>query len=485
MDMSRRILFIITALILGTAMTAGASVTKVGNGNDGADLENLKMLKEGPIVETRAIAVARIKALNVAGIPGLGLLIPELERTDLMMAQEDAHPTGEAEGTMEIAPDRGVVYARTFAEPYAVTRFFPAAKKLSTEQLIALHVHEALHRSLPPNIRENEDIVMHLTMALTSPGSSFDRVRQVARLYVKTDAAPTAATDFDGRREISITSQMPLQRRELPRRSRSKIGYQYESFSSDYSTPEGISNWHGLEFLGSLGGYHHVGSLAIEPVFRARAKSTTGYTENLLHFGPSAFDLMGRIAAEDGSVTAPYVRFSAKSFDSFDPYEERFRRWRDRDIWTIGLSHQRRSRLGYLESDLFYSLPSESRSRYLNIKYQSILSLRTHAGWQLRKLRVGGVGEVHASQGMTAVVKTDSRYGDGYVMPGVEYKGKTEPFRLLVAGPEIGFAGDRIQATAYAKVIMNSTLTNLTHLGDVMDRGKGYSSYGVSMSAQF
>jgi len=59
----------------------------------------------------------------------------------------------------------GKVYARTFPEPHAATRFFPAAAKLDSEQLQALHIHEALHRALPDSVREDEAVVSEITLA--------------------------------------------------------------------------------------------------------------------------------------------------------------------------------------------------------------------------------------------------------------------------------------------------------------------------------
>lgn len=245
--MNRKILFII--YLAGSL--ANASVTKVGNGNDGADLENLKIIKEGPILSARDQAVAWLKTLNVQGIAGLGRLIPEVEHSDLMMADKDAHPTGEAPGSIEISADQNLVYARTFAEPYAATRFFPAATKLTKEQLIALHIHEALHRALPENIRENEDIVSHLTMALTSPGANHDRVRQVARLYVR--QAPNA----EGMAAQSVATKISNQEtRILPKTSRSKFAAQFEAYdhgSNERTKFLGYSQ--GIEFGTSLGGY--------------------------------------------------------------------------------------------------------------------------------------------------------------------------------------------------------------------------------------
>lgn len=50
---------------------ATTSTTTVGNGDEGRDLENLTPIESGIVFETRFEAVKRMKALNVAGMPGL------------------------------------------------------------------------------------------------------------------------------------------------------------------------------------------------------------------------------------------------------------------------------------------------------------------------------------------------------------------------------------------------------------------------------
>src|SRR5262245_2740168 len=135
-------------LLFFAAATSAASTTKVGNGDDGTDLEGATPITRGIIFETRAMAVANLKALNIQGVAGLGQVIPELERSDLLMCKADVAAMS-TEGSWESSEDSKQVYARTFPEPHAPTRFFPAALKLSRDQLIALHTHEALHRALP------------------------------------------------------------------------------------------------------------------------------------------------------------------------------------------------------------------------------------------------------------------------------------------------------------------------------------------------
>ena len=104
--MTRRILFTLILACAGAGSFAHASVTKVGNGDDGADLEALTPVTEGPILAARTEALTRLKNLNVIGVAGLGMLMPELERSEMMMTAQDAHPTGEAAGDLEISPNR-------------------------------------------------------------------------------------------------------------------------------------------------------------------------------------------------------------------------------------------------------------------------------------------------------------------------------------------------------------------------------------------
>lgn len=474
--MNRRILFIILAAGIAAGGHADASVTKVGNGNDGADLEALTPVTSGPIIEARAEALARLKNLNVIGVAGLGLLIPELERSEMMMAAQDVHPTGEPAGVLEISPDRSQVYARTFAEPYAATRFFPAALKLNRDQLVALHIHEALHRSLPAAVRENEDVVMHITMALTSPGASHDRVRQVAGLYIRPVPMDVAASDFDG--APSIQMRPPRSRLiPLPPDSKSRFALGFENYqTTEYSRSfyQGYSQ--SLDFSTSLGGYKRLGSLVIEPYFRVRMKmlSDTGRVSSSL--GPSAIDLAARTQSAVGTLSSAFVRFSAKSLDAYQ--REVF----DRDIWTFGLANQRKSRRAYLESQAFYSLSSTvSRNADRDVKFQPILSMAAHGGWTLKKWRLGGLAELHASAGQSETVSS-VQYEDGKMN---EYKYKRDPFRLLVIGPEFGFHGDSFQFKLYGKHLLNQASNSLTDLGDIMDRGAGNAMVGLTLTSLF
>jgi hypothetical protein len=197
MEVSLKHIFV-AALLLAASLTlslnAIAAPTRVGNGDDGTDLELAKKVDSGILIETRADALARIAKLNAQNVPGLGRLLVELEKSEIFYVAHDVKPTAEAEGG-GLEHDANVVFARTFPEPVAPTRFFAAALMLEREQLIALHIHEALHRALPPDLRENESTVSQLTLALAAPDSTHDRVQAtMAKVLFANRFAAGAAT---------------------------------------------------------------------------------------------------------------------------------------------------------------------------------------------------------------------------------------------------------------------------------------------------
>jgi len=59
---------------------AEAGPAKVGNGDDGSDLEGAVKIKTGPVWKARNEAVKVLTKLNTAGVSGLGQLIPEQKK---------------------------------------------------------------------------------------------------------------------------------------------------------------------------------------------------------------------------------------------------------------------------------------------------------------------------------------------------------------------------------------------------------------------
>lgn len=170
-------LFLLAKVSHAAEVTSGVMApTRVGNGDDGTDLESAKKVESGILIETRADAMARIAKLNAQNVPGLGRLLVEIEKSEIFYVAHDVKPTAES-GSDGIERNAQVVFARTFPEPVAPTRFFAGALTLDREQLVALHIHEALHRALPSDLRENESTVSQLTLALSAPDSTHDRVQ--------------------------------------------------------------------------------------------------------------------------------------------------------------------------------------------------------------------------------------------------------------------------------------------------------------------
>lgn len=175
--------YILITLIL-LAQSSWATTTRVGNGDNGSDLEGFELITSGPIVKAQKDAVKLLKELNVRSIYALGQLIYEVERSQLYMTKKDVTDMELKElGGFE-TDMRGYIYARTFAKPHAATRFFPVSLTLNNDQLIALHIHEGLHRALPEHVREDEKAVTAITLAITNPEASFDTISEVTKAQV-------------------------------------------------------------------------------------------------------------------------------------------------------------------------------------------------------------------------------------------------------------------------------------------------------------
>lgn len=158
-----------------------AGPSRVGNGDDGTDLEGFDLVTKGKLIETKKEALKLLEKLNTPGVAGLGNLIPELENSKIYLTKKNVSSERLEEMGAFHSGTEGLVYARTFPRSYAATRFFPAALNLSKNQLIALHIHEALHRALPESVREDEKVVTQITLAIISPEQTFDSIESVVK----------------------------------------------------------------------------------------------------------------------------------------------------------------------------------------------------------------------------------------------------------------------------------------------------------------
>jgi hypothetical protein len=121
-----------------------------------------------------------------------------------------------------------------------------------------------------------------------------------------------------------------------------------------------------------------------------------------------------------------------------------------------------------------------------NVKYGSVLSLTGRTGFKVGKFRLGGLGEVHSSDGnvVDKISYYDSATQDYYRFT-PEDKIHSPRIRILTGGPEMVYEESRFQARVYGKWILNGTEANLDDLGDVVSRGSGRGGFGGSLSVMF
>jgi len=436
------------------SLSLNASVTKVGNGDDGSDLENLTKITSGPILKAKNKALILLDKLNIVGVPGLGSLIPELEQSEIYMTNSDVHPTNEQRGSIEISDDYKTVYARTFAEPHAATRFFPATKKLNIDQLVALHIHEALHRSLSENIRQNENIVTHFTMAITSHGASFDRIFEVSKLYINTTPLINGVVQNKESDTIKI---------DLPEKQKSSLSYTMISYGYDDSLVNGYRNNIGyFEYIASPFDIQVVKGYATEYITKLRA--TVEYTkEKNFYLGPLSLEVQGDVKFNNSNSVAPFVRYSAEASDK-DNFDNRSNI--GRDILTAGFSYKNNNVESYKKMTIGYSGESIRHGRYSptdDEKFGSIFSVWSGLGYTYKKLDYGVLAEFHSSQGA----------------------GSVSPFKLILLGPEVQYESNKFKINLFYKTIVSGGNASLSDLGDILDRGYGRNGLGLTLAYLF
>lgn len=441
------------------ATAAMASTTKVGNGDDGTDLEGAIRISSGPIFESRLKAVALLKTLNVQGITGLGQLLPELERTDLLMASQDVQALS-SEGSWEASDDRRKVYARTFAEPHAPTRFFPATLSLNQDQLIALHTHEALHRALPPDVRENEEKVAILTMAITSPSATFDRVNQFAKTVINGDTYEPANVAAAGSSSTAIETSPPDQ----PAKS-TEVQLHHTTHSGSRYWPTG--NYVNVERLS--GEFSPIGAVTIKRrVVEPRAKvegtainepGTNGY-----RLGP--LSLYTKAPVKFASVTAgPIAQLHLKSLERSESYSSFEYDLSDRDVYTVGAFVEADKASSFSSFIMTYTLGGKGQAVLTaneeglvsehKAKYAPIWSLYGREAYKWKKFYLGAVAELHHSD---------------------------DNFTLLRAGPEIRAKFGRTTLGVGGMYMLNRQYASMADLGDIAGHGTGKHSASASIA---
>lgn len=452
----KKLFLSLISLVLVSSAIAGP--VRIGNGDDGEDLQSFEPLHEGVIVETRTKALELVKELGVQRIEGLSAITPELEYTKLYMTKKGLDTKKLLELGAFKADATGLVYARTMPEPYAPTRFFPAAQNLNESQLMALHIHEALHRALPAHLREREDVATDITLAITAPGASLDRIRRTLLSY----SPPPSST-------TSVVAELP---KVVPAKSRlhnpSRLGLEYRRFSVDEASPLNSLDIQGMYLLSS-----HLYPFGIND-------KAVGIGVDLSMVQTSQENFMGPL-----SLSGRYQLWTQRDFDLEGFVELNLNTLsRDelknsllgRDTTRIGLTLATRRDYFFIENDLSYTLGSESEENLGNIKYTyefgDIIGFNIRSGVHLKNFLIGGFGEVLLSS--------------NFKINSSDFEEETGRNRVVSWGPYVEYRKDKFSFVLKGRYLLDSSIgEDYDFLANLMGYGVGRGSLQTQLNLFF
>ncbi len=446
-------LFLFVFLLGSGQISAGP--TKVVNGDEGQDLEGAQAIQSGPIFESRQLAVNKLRGLNVSGIPGLGMLIPEVESSSLYLGRQDLRAIlPEDQGTFHQSLT-GRVYARTLAQPHSATRFFPIANKLELDQLVALHIHEGLHRALPISVRSDEGIVSKLTLSMTAPEATHDGVRDTVIAVIPMQDLRLLSQDSLGRPPEEEHFKKP-----------SSLGYRLREFQApNRPTQYRIDRMHSIHsVLYPFGGVNTPFGMGIEASAITGPKGSNlgplGLSANLRVWSFRGFDvgLWGDVALN--TLSAEELKNS--------PY--------GRDVLTLGISARKDLSLFYIENYLSVSFGGSTREKIGLIEYKheygEVINTKIRAGFKFWKLDLGGVGEIHLADYMK--------------VSGGSFTFNSGRYRIVSVGPECMFVSEDWSLSLFGRWIAGTTKdANFDFLGNLMGPGVSQGGVGVSVAIFF
>lgn len=448
------------------------STTKVGNGDDGGDLEHKEKVTSGILETTREKAAKTLKDMGVRQIPHLGNLIDEVERTEIYLVHQNIDMTKQSpkdfDKGQEISPDGKYVYARTFARPYAATRFFPAALMLSEQQLVNLHIHEALHRALPESVREDESVVSEITLALTDPNASFDSAKSITVAAVEKAEEKLAEKRQAGAAAISTSAFEPpvTDRLKNPSFFRySFLVYDKQTRDEDASTPV-----LGMQRLDSF----------LHPFGRGPNAFGMGLSFSFVKLPDRSY--LGPLQISGRYLLATWRSFDVEMYGEHSMYtlssEELKNLPQARDVTTFGISMRREGEHFYSENFVSYSLPSESEFTVSNTQYKQKFGGLTNAS-----ISFGG-----KYKGFTAGVKGDLLLSQGFEVEAASgtFTQPAERLRIVKFGPELGYNYEALNWKLFAYQIIDGTPgAKLDDVADLMGHGAGQGYAGTSLAIQF
>jgi hypothetical protein len=469
-----RLLILYIFILLGWNVHLRATTTKVGNGNDGTDLKHYQEVKEGPIFIAKFKAIELLKERNVSNIKALGALTSSLRNSKMYLAkttldQKQLDKIG--------ASHKGHhIYARTFPNPQAATRFFPKSLELDEDELIALHIHEALHRSLPKHLRENEAIVDEITESITAPDTTRDEIEEIVLSLLKDNPAPTL-NQIDGKQ------------RQSPRKYSQVEFNRYDQTVVDRSRLNNPSEFN-LEYrLLSGGSKKSFGK-------RSPFESLTYINTHLYPFGEGleAFGIgvgMSFIDTDDQNYMGPLnlsarmLFFTAQGFD-FEGYaeaslntlssEEFTNSYIGRDVFTAGISIQKDMGDFYIQNNLSYTAPSTSEEKVggIDIDYEfgQIYAIQFKAGREYKGFRLGGFADLMLMEN-TKITQSN-------------FEQDTGRLRYFSVGPELSYRWNKLEARLFGRFKVNSTNdVNFDELGNILGVGVGNGYIGTGVTWKF
>lgn len=465
-----------TKLILALCalpLIAWAGPSKVGNGDDGSDLEGFATITKGPIFESKKEAIKLVKGLNVPGVSGLGMLLPELESSKLMLTKKDVQAVEGADAGAFHADMKSRVYARTLPEPHAVTRFFPVAEKLDSDQLIALHIHEALHRALPASVRENESVVSTLTLSIASPGANFDSINRVATTQIPEEdrivrVAPVVAAGegpiLNGTSVAALDTPIPEGARI---KNPSEFRYSYRRYQeSKRETSFPIDSMHVIgSDLYPFGDHRSALGIGIEASFVQRPD------ENLM--GPLGLSGRGRLWSGRGFDVGYWGVVSLNTLSAEELKNSQF----GRDTLSVGLSIRKDLKAFSIENFVGYTFAGSSTQSVGSVdylyRYGGIITASVHPALVLGALRVGGFVEMNL--------------GEDFAISGGSFENSIGRYRLVSGGPELQFFVDQNVAIGVTgRFVLDATKdADFDMLGNLMGPGVAQGNIAATLSVYF
>ncbi len=440
------------------------AITKVGNGNDGDDLQSYEEIVEGPILISKYKTLELLKKLNVNSVPHLSNLLPEVRNSKLLMAKknlskEKIKEMGGYEGEKQI-------YARTFPKENASTRFFPIAKKLNESQLIALHIHEALHRALPSRIRKNEESVERITEAIVDPSSSNDLITKIVSNEMNGNAKVVGDKE-ESYENVSFDKYDKSVVEKSKLNNPSTIGFEQSFLFND-----------GVKSNNTVNGITKINSY-LYPFGKNRKVFGLGLDLNILqmendtYLGPLGISGRGLVFTKRGFDVELFGKANINTISDSEFTDS----YLGRDTFTAGVGIRYETSNFYVQNDLGYTLKSDTEQgvgpTIINYSFGDIISTKLKLGKSIKNWNLGLLTEVYLMN--ESIEKDDSGYFD-----------RQDNLRLVTLGPEVSYDFDSVQVFGKFRYKLDSTdNVSLEKLGNITSFGAGDGSLSLGLKYKF